>query len=113
MGRISTSIGLFTGFPIEETVTKLIALQARPRDNLIAKNKTLEQEQVAITSLTASLVALQTLTNKLALGTLYNSKSADSGNPDVLTATANDLAQPGSYEFTPVRRTQAQHFQST
>ncbi len=113
MGRISTAIGLFTGFPIEETVNKLIELQARPRQNLVAKNKSLEDEQVAITSLTASLIALQTLTNKLSLASLYESKSAASSHSDLLTATASSLAQLGSYQFTPVRRAQAQHLQSS
>ena len=34
MTRIQSSVGLITGIPIEETVNKLMAIAARPRDLL-------------------------------------------------------------------------------
>ena len=56
MGQIQASVGLVTGVPIEDTINQLIAVSARPRDALAARTQGLQDEQVAITELTALLV---------------------------------------------------------
>lgn len=112
MGRISTNVGLASGFPIQETVDKLVTLHAGPRNQLQAKNKKLQDEQVAFTSLTAMLIALQSTTNRLSSATLYESRTASSSLPDALGVTVSGQPSVGNYQFTPLRRAQAQQFQS-
>ena len=42
MGAISSAIGLITGFPIQETVSKLVSLDAGPMDQLQSQDTTLQ-----------------------------------------------------------------------
>ena len=66
MGRIASSIGLITGIPIEDTVNQLLAVSARPRDRLIERTEQLQAQQVAVTELTASAIAVQLAIQNLA-----------------------------------------------
>ncbi len=47
MAGIQASTGLISGVPIQDTVDKLMAISAQPRDRLAALNKTLQSRQVA------------------------------------------------------------------
>ncbi len=51
MGRITSSIGLITGTPIQDTVDQLINVSAVPRDRLANRNEGLRQERSAVTEL--------------------------------------------------------------
>ncbi len=64
MGRIVSSVGLVTGTNIDDTVKQLIAIQARPRDLVVNRNKTIEDQRTALTGLTAQLVAVQLTVRK-------------------------------------------------
>ena len=48
MSRITSSVGLITGIPIEETVAKLMAVAARPRELVANRTKTIDAERLAI-----------------------------------------------------------------
>lgn len=85
MSRIQSSVGLITGIPIEETVTKLMALAARPRDLLNTRTQGLKSEQLAVTKLTSLVLALQFETNKLSSASLFQTKQVVSSNDDVLS----------------------------
>jgi len=39
MSRIQSSVGLITGIPIEETVNKLMAVAARPRELMVNRDR--------------------------------------------------------------------------
>ena len=47
MGQIQTSMGLITGIPILDTVDKLMAISARPRDLITARNDDLQAPEFA------------------------------------------------------------------
>ncbi|NMC21242.1 MAG: hypothetical protein GYA33_12580, partial [Thermogutta sp.] len=102
MGRIQSSIGLVSGVPIGDTVDKLIALEARPRDNLEAVTQQIDQERAAITELSALVLATQYVVKNLGKPELYDKRIAGSSNESALTATVTGTPPIGSYVFTPV-----------
>src|SRR5687767_1865849 len=108
MGRITSNIGLITGVPITDTVDKLVALQARSRDLVVARGKTLGQQQVAITELSALLLAFQFTTNNLGKSDLFQSRSVTSSNPNLLSATSSGQPPLGTFQFTPIQTVQSQ-----
>lgn len=113
MGRITTSVGLISGFPIQETVDKLIALQGRPRDLLVQNTKKLEAQKTAVSQLTALLIGVQFAARRLASATLYNQRTVSSSQESVLAASSTGSPQLGSYSFTPLRLAQNQQLQSS
>lgn len=115
MARITTGVGLATGFPIAETVEKLIAVSARPRDQLTAQSTQITAQKNALTQLTALVVGMQLTATRLGSASLYNQRTATSSDSNLLTARVNDGASPaiGQYNFTPVQTAQSQQLQST
>src|SRR6187551_1407649 len=107
MGRIQSSVGLVTGIDIQGTVDKLIALQAQPRDALVARNKLLGAQQAAVTDLTALTLGVQFAARRLSNLDLFGQKNVASSNADLLTATAGTTANPGQYQFVPAKLAQS------
>lgn len=113
MGRIQSSIGLITGVPIADTVEKLIALSAQPRDRLVDRTKGLQSEQKAIAELTAAVLAVQFAGNALGKDSLFESTEATSSDESLLSATVTGSPSAGSYLFTPLRQAQSQQLLSS
>jgi flagellar hook-associated protein 2 len=65
MAGIQSSTGLITGIPIQDTVDKLMAIAAQPKNTLSNRTKLLESEKLAVTQLTSLLVAFQFESNQL------------------------------------------------
>ncbi len=103
MGRIQSSVGLISGVPIADTVDKLMALAARPRDILTARNKGLQSQQVAIGELTALTIAIQLATDKLGKSDAFEQLAVSSSRPDSLGASVTGSPAAGTYQFTPIR----------
>lgn len=103
MGRITSDVGLNTGIPIADTVEKLIAIQARPRDRLENQLATIKAQQTAVVELTTLVISLQLAMRKLKVTDPFTKKAVTSSHPDLLTATASSTATPGVYQFVPVR----------
>lgn len=115
MSRITTGVGLITGFPINDTVDKLMGVAARPRDLLVSRTKKFTDEQTAITTLTALMVGVQLSGKRLSTASLYTQRSASSSDASALSVSVGTGGTPpvGSYQFTPVRRAAAQQLQSS
>src|SRR5437762_10099698 len=107
MGRIQSSVGLVTGIPIQDTVDKLIAIEAQPRDALTARQKDLQAQQAAVTQLTALTLGVQIAAKRLEKPNLFAGLQTTSSNTDLLTATASSPAAPGQYQFVPARLAQS------
>ena len=88
MGTISSAIGLITGFPIQDTVNKLVSLDAGPMNQLQTEDTTLQAQQTAYTTLSADLLALEYTTNGFDSSSLYTAQTLTSSNSNALTATA-------------------------
>jgi flagellar hook-associated protein 2 len=114
MSRITSSVGLITGIPIEDTVTKLMAVAARPRDILKSRNDGLKQQQLALDSLGGRLLSFQFAVNKLKISSVFQTREVASSNPDVLAATLPATGTPtvGSYQVRPVRAASSQQLLS-
>jgi flagellar hook-associated protein 2 len=112
MGRIQSTVGLITGLPIQDTVDKLMAVQARPRDALMARQKVLGAEQAAVTDLMALVLGVQFATRRLANSEVIGQKKVTVSNPSVLAASASSSAVPGSYTVVPGRLAQSQRIVS-
>src|SRR5688500_17225634 len=113
MGRIQSTIGLISNIPIADTVDQLIKIQARPRDLLISRAKDLQARQVAVTDLTASVIAIQLAARKLGNVSTFEQKTVTSSDKSLLTAVANGTPADGTYRFTPVRQATSQQLLST
>jgi len=113
MGRIQSQIGLITGVPIADTVSKLMQLAARPRDMLITRTEVFKQEQVAVTELAAKLLAVKYTAENLARDQLYEQRQATSSNPAALSATVTGTPPKGDYLFTPLRSVQSHQLMSS
>src|SRR3954470_11722517 len=114
MTRIQSSVGLVTGIPIEDTVNKLMAVAAQPRDNLTTRTKGLQSEQLAVTQLSSLLVAFQFEAKQIGATSLFRSRDATSSNTAALTVAVADDASPavGNYLFTPVQTASSQQLLS-
>lgn len=113
MGRITSNVGLISGVPITETVDKLIALQARSRDQIVSRAQSLGKQQVAVTELSALLLAFQFTTDNLGKSDLFQSRSVTSSNPSVLSATSSGQPPLGTFQFTPIQTVQSQQLLSS
>ncbi len=113
MGRITTGIGLFSGVPIASTVDQLVALAARPRDLLVNLNKQRQNEQVALTTLSAKLLSFQFAARSLANKLLYDQRTVTSSQTDLLSVTATGKPPLGTHVFTPLATVQSHQFFSS
>jgi len=113
MGRIQTNIGLITGIPIGDTVDALIRLVGRPRDLLVQRTQVLQNQQLAVTELSALLLKVKYVTDSLGKEDLYDRRQAVSSNPAALAATVTGKPPRGSYQFTPLRTAQSQQLLSS
>jgi len=113
MGRIQTNIGLVTGIPIGDTVDQLMALAAKPRDMLEDRTGALEQEQIAVTELSALLMSVQYVSQNLGKPDIFNQRRVSSSNENLLLATMTSNPPNGTYQFTPMRTSQHQQMLSS
>jgi len=112
MGRIQSDVGLVTGLNIGDTVTKLMALEAKPRDLLVARTKKLQDEQTALTELTTLLVSTEYVTDNLGKTDLYSKRAVSSSNSSVLAATVTGTPALGTYQYTALRMARSQQLMS-
>ena len=108
MGRIQTTIGLFTGIDIAGTVEALMGIAGRRRDLLVERNKNLESEQVAISQLSAMLLNVQYAVTNLGKEDMYEERTVTSSNSSVLSATMTGDPVEGTHQFTAIQ-TATQH----
>lgn len=103
MGRITSDVGLVTGIPIAETIEKLLAVEARPRERMTNQLATIKSQQTGVFELTALVISLQLSIRKLSVKDPFTQRTVTSSSPDLLTAAARPEAMPGVYQFVPVR----------
>ncbi len=106
MGRIQSNVGIITGVPITDTVDQLIAVSAQPRNALVVRNQGLQQQQLAVTQLTAQVLGVQFAAEKLSNPDVFQATTVNSSNSSLLTANVTGQPVLGDYEFTPVRQAQ-------
>jgi len=113
MGRLQSSVGLVSGLDIQGTVEQLLKIEARPRDLTASRNEDLTNQQVAVTDLTAAVVAVQLAARNLGKADTFSKKTVASSDPAALSAMITGTPSVGTYEFTSVRKAQAHHLLSS
>jgi flagellar hook-associated protein 2 len=113
MGTITTNIGLISGINYQQLVDELIQVQSGPVNNQTALNKTYGDQRTAITSLEATLIALQFQTKKLSNTSLFSQRTATSSDTTLLTAKVTGTPPLGQYQITPIQLAQNQQLQSS
>jgi flagellar hook-associated protein 2 len=115
MSRIQSSVGLISGIPIEETVNKLMAVAARPRELVANRTKLIDSERLAITKLTSLILAFEFEVNKLSTDKLFQAKSVTSSNENLISAKLIDGGNPalGSYRVRPLQTASAHQLSSS
>ncbi len=112
MGRIQTDVGLITGVQIGTLVQALMKLAAKPRDTLQTRTDALKKEQLAITELSALLMATRYMSDNLGKTAVFQKLKVTSSNDAVLAATLSGTPVAGSYQFTPIRTAESAQFLS-
>jgi flagellar hook-associated protein 2 len=103
MGRIQSDVGLITGINIADTVTQLMQLAAKPREYLTQRTDVLKKEQVAVTELSALLMAARYIGDNLGKASVFDSLKATSGNDAALGVTITGAPTAGTSYYTPFR----------
>jgi flagellar hook-associated protein 2 len=112
MGRISSSVGLITGTQIDETVNQLIELSAIPRDRLVRRTEQLQQEQAAVTELTALAISVQLAARSFGSETAFNRTQVASSNADALSAVRDGTPEVGEYQVRTLQTASTASFRS-
>ena len=110
MGIISASTGLNSGIDIAGTVSKLMAISAKPRDALTSQNLDLTNQQTAVTTLSALLLSVQYVTKNLGSASLFGTQTANSSNSNALSATVTGTPATGTYQYAPLQTAQSEQF---
>jgi flagellar hook-associated protein 2 len=109
MSAISSSVGLITGIPIEETVDQLMTVASRPRTTLLNRTNQLKSEQTALDTLSSLVLGLQFSTGALNRNTTFGARTANSSDRAAVATSVSTGSSPtpGSYQLTPLKSASA------
>jgi len=99
MPGITTGTGLFSGIDTATLIGQLMAVEARPKQQIQLRVQTLQFQQGAFLDLNSRLSALKTAAASFRIDKTFAKKTSTSSDEDVLTATASTSATAGSYTF--------------
>ena len=102
---IQTTVGLTSGIDYGALVDQLMELQKVPRDNLEERTVKLQEEQYAVTELTALLLSVQYVTDNLGETEIFEDRTVASSNSSISATVTGDPVE-GSYRFTAVQTAQ-------
>lgn len=103
MGRIASSVGLLSGFPIQDTVDQLMALSTIPRNRLQAKTDQLTQRSDLLSQLTSKLIGVQFSIRGFGESGLYDARRTTSSAEEFLTASAASGTAAGTHSIVPLQ----------
>lgn len=108
-----TSAGIGSGIDVESLITRLVALERKPIDQLKQTTDGLKTQLSAIGKLQSSMSSLRDLASKLSHADGFNGASASSSDATTVTASASAGATLGSYSVQVTQMAQAQSIAST
>ncbi|MBI1369112.1 MAG: flagellar filament capping protein FliD [Planctomycetes bacterium] len=100
MGTITSSVGLISGIDTKSLIDQLIAIEARPRDQVNNQVTVFNSQKTAFLEINARVLALNGTANTLGGISLFKTNKTLSSNESVLSASASNAAIPGTYSFT-------------
>lgn len=99
MGTISSGVGLISGLNIADIVSKLMAIERRPVDQLQARLKEVQTQRAAYLELSARLLAVKSAAASFDESDFFRLSQATSSDDSVMSATAAADTPVGSYAF--------------
>ncbi|MBI4716903.1 MAG: flagellar filament capping protein FliD [Planctomycetes bacterium] len=99
MSGITSGIGLISGIDTAKLIEQLMAIEARPVQNLQRRSTNLDTQRAAILELSGKLLALQESVKDFDDPSFFQRFSVKSSNEAIATATASRSATPGSHTF--------------
>lgn len=94
-----TSLGTGSGLDLEGIITKLMAVERTPINNLDTQEASYQAKFSAFGTLKGGVSALETAAHNLASATLFAGKSASSSDSAVIAASANTAATAATYSL--------------
>ncbi len=99
MGTISSGVGLISGLNIQDLVSQLIEIEARPLRQLEQRVADAQTQRTAYLELNARLLGAKSAIQRLSQSSAFRSRTAVSSNEQVLSATAASNASINNYSF--------------
>ncbi len=112
MGTISSGTGLISGLDIQSLVTQLMEIERKPVTLLSNRIDELTEKQTALMTVQARIMAIQVAAANFNKQSIFQQKAVVSSNEDILTATGNKYALPGTYTFRVKQLAASHHFVS-
>lgn len=99
MGTLSSGIGLISGIDSATLIERLLAIDAQPRDLVQQRINKLDTQRTALLDVSARVNAILSRLGGLSSAATFRSRSVNSSQDDVLTASASTAAVPGTFAF--------------
>jgi len=99
MGTISTSTGLISGIDYGALIETYLATQYQGMVRLQNRISILQAQKTALLDINARLLNFKSAASSFRTNQVFQSALATSSDSEVLTATANTTAQPGTFQF--------------
>lgn len=99
MSGISSGVGLISNIPSADLIDQLMAIEARPVDDLQARIDAIDVQRKAFATISAQLLSMQNAALQFGRLSFFKKFNASSTNEAILTASPSEQALPGSYTF--------------
>ena len=99
MSGISSGIGLISGIDTATLIERLMAIEARPVQDLQGRVQAVDVQRTAFLGISAKILALKNTILPFDDLSFFRKFNSSSSNEAILTADANAGAVPGSYTF--------------
>jgi flagellar hook-associated protein 2 len=108
-----SSAGIGSGLEVEEIITKLVALEKRPLENLETKAATIETKISAYSNIKSLVSTLEDAAAKLALDSGWNTLAVKSSNDAAVSVSVSGVASATSFSVGVQQLAKAQSTVST
>lgn len=95
-----TSLGLGSGIDVAQLVEDLVTAEREPQEAIFDANQELYEAEIsAFGAVKSAFNSFQTTVSQLNLSSSFTTKSAESGDDDLLSANATSVAEAGTYNI--------------
>lgn len=99
MGTLFSGVGLASGLDYQNIISQLIAIESRPRDQIVARIGAVNAQKTALLDISARVSAMLSRISALTSASAFRTFQATSSNPGALAVTTSESVAPGSYDF--------------
>ncbi|HEX8962907.1 MAG TPA: flagellar filament capping protein FliD [Rhodocyclaceae bacterium] len=111
-GTISAA-GIGSGIDVNGIITKLMAVEQQPLNNLKTKEASFQAKLTAFGTLKGAFSSVQTAVDALNSPLLFKNVTATASDPSIMSASANTAATPGVYSMNVLGLAQAETIASS